>query len=244
MIKKTFIGSGNNKQAAALLAIQKFDEFIRTFNNVQLVEVYNISGNAYRYIYKIDGCENLYYCIENETSTSNSAIRMTLKKTDQLHTTNYLKSCGSGGETENIIGFDAYIIAYNGRFKGIWTSSVGSFYPFPCYFIEKNGERYCYTSTNTASNPQQVYRDSDTAELYLDRYYWKYSINEKALFRKAIIAVGYSGSNIIYIEQADDMWIIANENFVNMANMLIDIDGVRYRQWGTNYVFVLDGDVE
>lgn len=242
MIKKTFIGSGNNKQAAALLAIQKFDEYIRTFNNVQLVEVYNISGNAYRYIYKIDGCENLYYCIENETSTSNSIIRTTLKKTDQLHTTSYLKSSGSGGETGNIIGFDAYIIAYNGRFKGIWASRIGSTDQYPFYFIEKNGERYCYTSTNTSSNYQPVYRDSDTAELYLDRNYWKFSESEKALFRKAIIGTNVSGP--AYIEQVDDIWIIENENFANASNMLIDIDGVRYRQWGTNYVFVLDGDVE
>lgn len=244
MIKKTFFGEGNSKQLAALMAIQEFDRYIRTFNNVQFVEAYNISGNAYRYIYKIDGCENLHYCIENSTSASNANISMTLRKTDQLYTSSYLRSLGSGGETESFIAFDAYIIAYNGRLKGIWTTRVGSFYPYPCYFIEKNGERYCYTTTNSPSNPQQVYRDSDTAELYLDRNYWKYSINEKALFRKAIIAVGYSGSNVIYIEQADDIWIIENENFANMANMLIDIDGVRYRQWGTNYVFVLDGDVE
>lgn len=242
MIKKTFIGSGSNLRASALQAIMNFDEYIRQFNNVEFVEAYEVGTDCYRYIYRIDGCENLYYTVENNTSSSSATMSMKLKKEDQLYGSNQLAGVGSGGQTGNLVGFDAYMISYNGALKGISTTSIGSTCGSLCYFIDKDGEKYCFTSTNTASNNQPVYRDSDTAQLYLDRLFYNYSENEKALLRKANIVS--TTSSPPFVTQIDDMWLIMNSNFQQFSNALVDIDGVRYRQWGTNYIFVLDGDTE
>lgn len=248
MITKRIIGiQGTNNSAIVLSVIQQLDEYLQTLDGVSFVETFNVSGNSYRYIYLINGFENLYLCFENSTSTSAKYIIMTLRTVTQIHSTS-----NTGATITYSVGFNEYaafdffLMMYDGRLKGIRYKAVDSTnnYAF-WYFVNQPNGKWMIDTSTAASNSLNAYTDDTLGtRLYLtNNGNFDFSVAEQCLFRHAII----SSSNAVngtYLSMVNDLFLLNNENFFQFTGVLVEINGVRYRNINHRYLFALDGDTE
>ena len=261
MIKKTFHGATTSDANEAVLnAIEKFNEYVMSkFNNVT-VEIFTKTNGSDRYIYSIDGLENLYFCLENSTAANNWFIWVSLMNVDQIYSTNNpsststsVKSFLNGTTIGNIntgANLDAYFISYNGRLKAFGVNVLGQTAPLS-YVINQNGERWfvpVLLGDDTYSNSRPAYKDEVGIPLqYLSQSgdFVYSSIDTTALMRNAMIVSDSSSAwNGTFVAVVADLYNILNEQFKGGRLTLISIGGVRYRQIAGQYLFALDGDTE
>jgi hypothetical protein len=255
MLKKLFLGSGPTVQQAIGFAIEQFDEYIRTFNNVQFVEKFNISGNAYRWIYLINGFENLYFCIENSTGSSGNYLYWSIRLLSNIHNT----SNTSGAVFYNSINanygdgnaFESYIIASNNNIKGITFNPVNAINllsnPFIMFVSQDTTNCVIVPPRGAVSNQGFAYLDdSNGTRLYLSKYGTiNYTVDNIALIQNRIIINTDSNYNAPYVLKLDEIFNIMNAQFWNNnAALLLEINGTRYRKIGVDYTFTYDGDTE
>jgi hypothetical protein len=256
MLKKLFLGSGRTDKQAISFAIEQFDEYIRTFNNVQFVEKFNISDNAYRWIYLINGFENLYFCVEgNSTGSSNSYVYASIRLLSNIHNT----SNSSGAVFYNWIdakygngnAFESYIIASNNDIKGITFSPVNAINllsnPFIMFVAQDNTNCVIVPPKGAVSNQGFAYLDdSNGTRLYLSKYGTiNYTGDNVALVQNRIIVNTSDEYNAPYAIKLDEIFNIMNTQFWNNnAAVLLEINGTRYRKIAADYSFTYDGDTE
>jgi hypothetical protein len=255
MLKKLFLGSGPTVQQAIGFAIEQFDEYIRTFNNVQFIEKFNISGDAYRWVYLINGFENLYFCVENSTDSSTAYVYASIRLLSNIHGT----SNTSGAVFYNSIvanygdgnAFESYIIASNNNIKGITFNPVNAINllsnPFIMFVAQDNTNCVIVPPKGAVGNQGFAYLDdSNGTRLYLLKFGTiNYTVDNVALVQNRIIVNTSDEYNAPYAIKLDEIFNIMNTQFWNNnAALLLEINGTRYRKIGVDYTFTYDGDTE
>lgn len=255
MLRKMFIGSGSTVQQAVGYAIEQFDEYIQTFDNVQFVEKFNISGNVYRWIYLINGFENLYFCIENSTNSSNSYLYMSIRLLSNIHNTSnssgaifYYPITTNYGDGN---AFESYIIASNNNIKGITFGRVNITnlvnFPFIMFVAQDNTNCLIVPPTGSPTNTGNAYLDdSNATRLYLSKYGTiDYTVDNVAFFQNRIIINSDTNYNAPFVLKLNEIFNIMNTQFWNnSAAVLLEINGTRYRKIGADYTFTYDYDSE
>ena len=254
MLRKSFFGSGSNVQQAVNYAIEQFDEYIQTFDNVQFVEKFNISGNAYRWIYLINGFENLYFCIESNTNVSNNYLFVTMRTSTGIHATSNSASNALFRYSIYVgtqIVFDACIISSNNKIKGLTCSSFNDIdllrCPFNMFVVQDNTNYLIVPPIDAIGSTGYAYLDNSSAtRLYVLRYGMiNYTVDNVALFQNRIITNTESNNNAPFVLKLDGIFNIMNAQFWNnSAAVLLEINGTRYRKIGADYTFTYDGDTE
>lgn len=254
MLRKSFFGSGPDVQQAVNSAIEHFDEYIQTFDNVQFVEKFNISGSAYRWIYLINGFENLYFCIESNTNTTNNYLFVTMRTSTGIHATSNAASNALLRYSIYVgtqVVFDACIIALNNRIKGLTCSSFNEINllncPFIMFVVQYNTNFLIVPPIAGVNNAGYAYLDDSSAtRLYILRYGTiNYAVDNVALFQNRIITNNESTNNAPYVLKLDEIFNIMNTQFWNnSAAVLLEINGTRYRKIGADYTFTYDYDSE
>ena len=255
MLKKLFLGSGSTVQQAIGYAIEQFDEYIQTFDNVQFVEKFNISGNAYRWIYLINGFENLYFCVENSTGSSGNYLYFSIRLLSNIHNT----SNTSGAVFYNSIvpnygdgkAFESYIIASNNNIKGITFNPVNAINllsnPFIMFVSQDTTNCVIVPPRGGVTNQSFAYLDdSNGTSLYLLKFGTiNYTGDNVALIQNRIIVTTSADYNAPYVIKLDEIFNIMNTRFWNnSAAVLLEINGTRYRKIGCDYTFTYDYDTE
>lgn len=248
MIKKIFSGAGTSQNMATLEALEAFNTYFTAFDNVELVEKFNISGNAYRYIYLVNGFENIYFCLENSTTASSNLVYLSFRIAANIHATanagNSLYTTQFGAVYGSGIGFDSYILAKNNNVYGITVTQYGI--PIPLnIFVNQSGEKYIIRAMGSTGEAISAYADDATGS----RYYinnmanYAYAESEKALLKNAIVTLANTQSSN-YVLKVSELFFVISSQLQTFTLALIDIEGVKYRQVGAQYLFALDGDSE
>lgn len=255
MLRKLFLGSGSTVQQAIGYAIEQFDEYIQTFDNVQFVEKFNISANVYRWIYLINGFENLYFCIENNTSTSSTNFYVSIRLSSNIHNTSNTSGAVFYYSITSIYGdgfaFESYIISSNNNIKGITFGRVNITnllnFPFIMFVAQDNTNCLIVPPTGSPTNTGYAYLDdSNATRLYLSKYGTiDYTVDNVAFLQNRIVINTDTNYNAPFVLKLDEIFNIMNAQFWNnSAAVLLEINGTRYRKIGSDYTFTYDGDTE
>jgi len=258
MIRKVFIADGGQTvQASILTAIEKFNDYLITLNNVKLMERFNYSGTAYRYIYLINGFENIYFCVEVANSTGNHYMYVSYKKQSDIHVTSQSDSSNSliifpiNTTYGNSDGFNAKFISQNNNLLGVCIDPVSgddlSNRPIPIFVNQTDGKYLIVPPIGSIGNSSYAYTDDSTAtRVYLSKKgTLSYSADRTAIMMPKIITLTDMTDNNTLALIIDDVFNIMNIDFWNnSAPVLLEINGTRYRKIGADYSFIYDGDTE
>lgn len=214
---------------------------LTSYRNVTFVERYSIDEVCCRDVYAIDGINNLYLTIENE-STFNAYIVVRVYLKNNVHTDNYIVTLTLelGGE---MIGEDTYL------------------FDNKMYTFSENGQLYCLMFSTKNSTPTD-YIGIDSEYLYIndsackdDSYGTKqyvntyipnitYSETEKALKTRPLITADNIASATAFYSISGILYKMINSAFTAMNFSLIQVGDTKYRQVYADYLFVKNGDDE
>lgn len=214
---------------------------LTSYRNVTFVERYYIDEDYGRDVYAIDGINNLYLTIENE-STFNAYIVVRVYLKNNVHTDNYIVTITLelGGE---MIGEDTYL------------------FDNKMYTFSENGQLYCLMFSTKNSKPTD-YIGIDSGYLYIndsackdDSYGTKqyvnayipnitYSETEKALKTRPLITADNIASATAFYSISGILYKMINSAFTAMNFSLIQVGDTKYRQVYADYLFVKNGDEE
>lgn len=235
-------GASNSYGNATLVAMSgAIRSALTSYRNVTFVERYSIDEGYCRDVYAIDGINNLYLTIENE-STDNAYIVVRVYLKNNVHTDNYIVTLTLelGGE---MIGEDTYL------------------FDNKMYTFSENGQLYCLMFSTKNSTPTD-FIGIDSGYLYIDDSACKddsygtkqyvnayipnitYSETEKALKTRPLITANNIASATAFYSISGILYKMINSAFSAMNFSLIQIGDTKYRQVYANYLFAKNGDDE
>lgn len=213
---------------------------LTSYRNVTFVERYSIDEIHCRDVYAIDGINNLYLTIENE-STYNAYIVVRTYLKNNVHTDNYIDTITLelGGETlgERFL-FDnkMYTFSENGQLYCLMFSTKDS---TPTNYIGIDSE-YLYINDSACKD------DSYGTKQYVNAYIPNitYAEAEKALKARPLITDNNIASATAFCSIPGILYKMINSAFSAMNFSLIQVGDTKYRQVYADYLFVKNGDNE
>lgn len=234
-------GIATNASGSAVAAMETAIRPILTaYDNITFVERYTVASGRYRDIYAIDEIENLYFTLENE-STTNGYITVRVFLKDNVYTNTYIETYTVNCVTDIVVDYFAfnnflYTFSKNNKLYALMLAPKNAL--APAFVAFESG--YIYIKETACKD------DIAGSKQSLNRYIPNvtYAEAEKALFSKQIITTSNNSSSTPFQSISNVIFKILNQQFNTMNFSLIDIDGVKYRQVYQYYLFIENGDEE